>query len=109
MDSNHEKKRTIGRKKKEISGSRGEESRNERRTENKINRDEREKQQHVAIESASEGQESNSEGKARREERNREVVIGARACGERDDWPPKAEKRQTLGPWPPDVQIEGPD
>lgn len=32
------------------------------------------------------------------------MVIGARACGERDDWLPKAEEAD-IRPWPPGVQI----
>lgn len=33
--------------------------------------------------------------------------IGARACGERDDWLPKAEEAD-IRPWPPGVRIRGP-
>lgn len=41
-------------------------------------------------------------------ERERERArIGARACGERDDWLPKAEEAD-IRPWPPGVRIQGP-
>lgn len=33
--------------------------------------------------------------------------IGARACGERDDWLPKAEEAD-IRRWPPGVRIQGP-
>lgn len=44
------------------------------------------------------------EGRERERERAR---IGARACGERDDWLPKAEEAD-IRPWPPGVRIRGP-